>query len=98
MLGDFLLIMDLLLCCCIVSLGVGNGRPGSADALHAGPGRAHICHCCGLLLGSAVQPQVPRGYEAVVMDFGSARRLPVEVNSRADALALQEEAEVSTRV
>eukprot|EP00775_Hariotina_reticulata_P010618 gene10618-10776_t len=34
-----------------------------------------------------------RGYEAVLMDFGSARRLPVEVSSRADALALQEEAE-----
>ena len=33
-------------------------------------------------------------YEAVLMDFGSARPAVVEINNRMDALALQEEAEV----
>lgn len=34
------------------------------------------------------------GYEAVVMDFGSARQSCVQVTNRLDALALQEDAEV----
>lgn len=38
--------------------------------------------------------QVTRGYQAVLMDFGSARPMPVHVSSRAQALAVQEDAEV----
>lgn len=38
--------------------------------------------------------QVARGYQAVVMDFGSARRMPVTVSSRQQALTVQEDAEV----
>jgi hypothetical protein len=38
--------------------------------------------------------QVTRGYQAVLMDFGSARPMPIHVSSRAQALAVQEDAEV----
>lgn len=38
--------------------------------------------------------QVARGYEAVVMDFGSARHMPHQIRNRTEALTLQEEAEV----
>lgn len=60
-------------------------------------------HCCDLphiTHGMSHHPppscsQVVRGYEAVLMDFGSARPVPIQVASRADALAVQENAEVS---
>jgi hypothetical protein len=38
--------------------------------------------------------QVSRGYHAVLMDFGSARPMPIHVSSRAQALTVQEDAEV----
>lgn len=41
--------------------------------------------------------QVARGYEAVVMDFGSARRMPRHISNRTEALGLQEEAEVCSQ-
>jgi hypothetical protein len=37
-------------------------------------------------------------YEAVLMDFGSARPAVVEIGNRMDAMALQEEAEVGMGV
>ena len=36
-------------------------------------------------------------YRAVLMDFGSAREAPVDVHSRAEALAVQEDAEAHCR-
>jgi hypothetical protein len=47
-----------------------------------------------LLLLLLLLLQVSRGYQAVVMDFGSARPMPIHVTSRAQALTVQEEAEV----
>jgi hypothetical protein len=38
--------------------------------------------------------QVSQGYQAVLMDFGSARPMPIQVTSRAQALTVQEDAEV----
>lgn len=45
----------------------------------------HVC---------AVLPQVVRGYEAVLTDFGSARSIPIHIDSRAAALTVKEDAEV----
>jgi hypothetical protein len=42
--------------------------------------------------------QVVRGYEAVLTDFGSARAVPIQIGSRAAALTVQEDAEVSLEV
>lgn len=60
-----------------------------ADGLQAGWGDVYRS-----LLSAHDPMQVSRGYQAVLMDFGSARPMPVHVSSRAQALAVQEDAEV----
>lgn len=51
-------------------------------------------HCfTSRMLGTGC-PQMTRGYQAVLMDFGSARPMPIHISSRAQALAVQEDAEV----
>jgi hypothetical protein len=60
------------------------------------------CACCSCHAQqhahARARPQVARGYQAVLMDFGSARPMPIVVSSRAQALALQEDAEVRVHV
>jgi hypothetical protein len=57
------------------------------------PAVLYAVPCCVLC---AVLPQVVRGYEAVLTDFGSARAVPMHIGSRAAALTVQEDAEVGT--
>jgi hypothetical protein len=55
------------------------------------------CNSTCFLLRRTVRvllPQVVRGYEAVLTDFGSARAVPIQIGSRAEALTVQEDAEV----
>jgi hypothetical protein len=60
---------------------------------------AYITAACGLLCFPPLpyplwQLVGPDDYTAVLVDFGSARRIPLPVKDRTAALALQEEAEV----
>ena len=60
--------------------------PAPALSMH------HLSSCMSPLqaVGSTIQGR----YHAVLMDFGSARPAPVEIQNRTEALTLQEEAEV----
>eukprot|EP00878_Enallax_costatus_P032081 GHUV01035180.1.p1 GENE.GHUV01035180.1~~GHUV01035180.1.p1 ORF type:complete len:208 (+),score=48.70 GHUV01035180.1:639-1262(+) len=60
--------------------------PGHQHMSAAHPDEADEDHEAGVGL-------VDRGYEAVIMDFGSACKMPQVVSNRTQALTLQEEAE-----
>lgn len=87
-----------------ISRAVAAAAYSSAVRLHkrrteprphsTGGGQSRVCTAHMCLLAVLRPAQVARGYQAVIMDFGSARRMPVTVSSRQQALTVQEDAEV----